>query len=94
LVKYKAGEAYTIRISFNTETRSYTMNINGKEISTQLFFMPAATLERIVFRTGPVRRFPDADTPTDQLFDVPNAGEAAPLASFMIAGLTTKNEDK
>jgi len=94
LLKYKAGEAYTIRVSFNTATRSYTMNINGKEIATQLFFAPAARLERIVFRTGPVRRYPDADSPADQTFDVPDAGESAPPASFMITGLTTKTDDK
>ncbi|HEY4147609.1 MAG TPA: six-hairpin glycosidase [Chitinophagaceae bacterium] len=94
LLKYKAGEAYAIRVSFNTGTRSYTMNINGKEINTQLFFAPADKLERIVFRTGSARHFPDADTPADQNFDLPHAGESAPAAAFMITGLTTKNEDK
>ena len=94
LLKYKAGEAYVINVSFNTDTRSYTMNINGKEISTQLFFAPAAQLERIVFRTGPVNRFPNADSPTDQSFDLPNAGESAPPAAFIITGLSTKPDEK
>ena len=30
-------------------------------------------VERIVFRTGSVRRFPNADTPTDQDYDLPGA---------------------
>lgn len=94
LLKYKAGEAYTIRVAFNTDTRSYTMNINSKDISTQLFFAPAASLERILFRTGPMRHFPNSETPADQDFDLPRAGESAPLAAFMITDLTTKNEDQ
>jgi hypothetical protein len=42
------------------------MNIDGKEISPGLFFAPVLSVKRVVFRTGGVRRFPDADTPTDQ----------------------------
>ena len=68
--------------------------VNGKDIATQLFFAPAALLERIVFRTGPVRHFPNTDTPADQTFDVPNAGEQDPPAAFMITGLTTKPAEK
>ncbi|EHQ30804.1 exo-alpha-sialidase [Mucilaginibacter paludis] len=91
LLKYKAGEEYHISISLNTNTRSYTMNINGKELSTQLFFAPLDKIERIVFRTGEVRTFPNANTPADQTFDVPNAGEADAPAAFYIKSLTTKS---
>jgi hypothetical protein len=54
-----------------------------------LFFAPVASIERIVFRTGSTRRFPDADTPTDQNFDRPNAGEKEKEAAFFIQYLKT-----
>jgi hypothetical protein len=33
-------------------------------LQTIYAFAPVTSVERIVFRTGEVRRFPDADTPT------------------------------
>jgi hypothetical protein len=38
----------------------------------------------VVFRTGEIRRYPNADTPTDQNFDVEKAGEQDPEAVFYI----------
>jgi len=49
------------------------------------------SVNRVVFRTGNIRRFPDADTPTDQDFDRPNAGEAAKQAVFYIKSFKTSN---
>jgi hypothetical protein len=49
-----------------------------------------ASFRRVVFRTGEVRRFPNADTPTDQDFDVPKAGEQAPEAIFYIKNFIVK----
>lgn len=90
LTKYNAGEQYKILIELNTDTRFYTVNINGKN-SQGLFFAPVDKVERIVFRTGDVRRFPDADTPTDPMYDsLPNAGDPIPQASFFITSLVTK----
>jgi hypothetical protein len=91
LLKYKAGVAYNIHISLNTNTRMYTMSINGKEINTQLFFAPLDKIERIVFRTGEERTFPNANTPSDQDFDVPQAGEPDTAAAFYIKSLVTKS---
>jgi hypothetical protein len=48
-----------------------------------------ATVERIVFRTGEVRRFPDADTPTDQDYDLPNADSRSKEAIYKIEYLKT-----
>jgi hypothetical protein len=70
---YKADSAYAIRITLNTFTRFYTININGKDILTSLLYAPLETVERIVFRTGETRHFPDADTPADQTYDLPKA---------------------
>jgi hypothetical protein len=65
------------------------VTVNGKTIGTRIFFAPVASIERVVFRTGEVRRFPDADTPTDQNYDVPKAGEKDQLAAFYIKSLKT-----
>ncbi|MDM8176094.1 hypothetical protein QT327_17350 [Olivibacter sp. 47] len=38
----------------------------------------------MAFRTGEVRRFPDADTPTDQDFDLKNPGDPVKEAVYYI----------
>jgi hypothetical protein len=45
-----------------------------------------------VFRTGVTRRFPDADTPTDQMYDLPKADEKDTPAQFFIKYLKTKSK--
>jgi hypothetical protein len=57
-----------------------------------LFFAPIHYVRRIVFRTGGVRRFPNADTPTDQDYDLPNAGEKTQKATYYIAYLKTTDK--
>jgi hypothetical protein len=78
-----------IRVEWNVDTRFYTISINGKNPSNNIFFAPVESIERIVFRTGGVRRFPDADTPTDQMYDLPKGGESAPQATFHIKSFVT-----
>ncbi|RZL50259.1 MAG: six-hairpin glycosidase [Pedobacter sp.] len=75
-MKYKAGETYDIKIKLDAFTRFYTITVNGKDVLTSLAFQPVAEISRIVFRTGTVRRFPDVDTPADQTYDLPKAGES------------------
>jgi len=70
---YKADSSYAIHITLNTFTRFYTININGKDILTSLLYAPLDAVERVVFRTGETRHFPDADTPADQTYDLPVA---------------------
>jgi len=89
IMKYVANQAYHITIKANTDTRFYTVNVNGKDVLTNLFFAPVLSVERVVFRTGDVRRFPTADTPTDQDYDQPNPGEPAPPAAFYIKSFKT-----
>jgi len=89
-MKYKAGENYDIKIKLNTTNRFYTITVNGKDVLTSLAFAPVANVSRIVFRTGDVRRFPDVDTPADQTYDLPNAGEIAKEASYSIKYLKTE----
>jgi hypothetical protein len=90
LGKYKAGEAIDIKIELNTATRFYTVTINGGKPSSNLCFAPVESVERIVFRTGTVRRFPDADTPTDQDYDLPNPNRKDKEAVYLIHYLKTK----
>jgi hypothetical protein len=47
------------------------------------------SVERIVFRTGTTRRFPNADTPTDQDHDLPNANAKDKKAGYLIHNLKT-----
>jgi hypothetical protein len=88
LQKFNAGETYKIKVELNTDQRFYTVDVNGKK-SSGLFFAPLETVSRIVFRTGGVRRYPNADTPTDQDFDLPNGGEQDKKAVFYITSFKT-----
>ena len=91
LMKYNAGETYDIKVELNCDTRFYTVTVNGKPLSPGLFFAPLASIDRVVFRTGHVRRFPDADTPTDQDFDLPKGGEQDKKAVYYISSFKTSN---
>jgi hypothetical protein len=93
ITTYKAGEKYEITVSLNTEARFYTVAVNGKQQGgNQIFFAPLENVQRIVFRTGGVRRFPDSDTPTDPMYDLPNAGAQAKQAVYYIKSLKTRKE--
>jgi hypothetical protein len=89
ILKYTANTPYHISIKLNTDTRFYTVNVNGKDVLTALFFAPVLNVNRVVFRTGDTRRFPDADTPTDQDYDLPKAGEPVAPAAFYIKSFKT-----
>lgn len=90
LGKYTAGETINFNIELNTATRFYTVSINGSKPNNNLCFAPVASVERIVFRTGRVRRFPNADTPTDQNYDLPGADTKDKEAVYQIHYLKTK----
>lgn len=91
LLKYETGKEYKIRVELNTDKRFYTVEVNGKR-SAGIFFAPLDKVQRIVFRTGGVRRFPDADTPTDQMYDLPNGGEKGQEAAYYIKSLITEGD--
>ncbi len=85
---YKAGQPCNITVELNTDKRFYTVAVNGKSTGA-IFFAPLASVERIVFRTGEARRFPDADTPTDQSYDLPGADAKAVKATYLLKGIKT-----
>lgn len=90
LGKYNAGEQLNFKIELNTTTRFYTVTINNGKPNLNVFFQPVESVERLSFRTGEVRRFPNADTPTDQDYDLPNANAKAKDAVYFIHSVKTK----
>ncbi|WP_245859949.1 hypothetical protein [Spirosoma aerolatum] len=89
--KYEATKQYDVRIELDRDKRMFTAFVNGQPKGTRLFFAPVASFRRVVFRTGGVRRFPDADTPTDQNYDLPKAGELEAEAVFVIKSFKTSS---
>lgn len=89
LAEYQEGQVYHFVIELNTANRFYTVSINGKNTGNNLCFAPVESVERISFRTGSIRRFPDADTPTDQSYDLPAAGSKNKEAAYIIQYLKT-----
>jgi hypothetical protein len=89
VMMYKAGEQYDFKISFDTDARFYTVNVNGKDVQRGLFFAPVDSLERIVFRTGEQRYLPNAETPSEQTFDMPDAGGQDAETVFYIKSFKT-----
>ena len=57
---------------------------------TRQFDTPVESISRIVFRTGPLFKEPNTDTPADQLFDQPRADECDSMARFALANVTTE----
>jgi len=90
LGKYNAHQMIEFKIELNTATRFYTFSINGAKPTNNICFAPVESVEKLVFRTGSTRRFPDADTPTDQDYDLPNANTIAKDAVYYIHSVKTK----
>ncbi len=61
---------------------------------TRQFDTPVESISRIVFRTGPLFREPDTNTPADQLFDQPLADSTGRVARFSLANVCSHNGDK
>ena len=91
LGKYTSQSRLDITLTCNTKTRMYTVSINGAKPTTNLFFAPVSDVERLVFRTGSTRRFPDADTPTDQAYDLQQPNLIGKKAVYLIHNVTTKS---
>lgn len=92
LIKYENGTPLNIRVDADASNRFYTVYVNGKKFAPGLSFAPIDQFERVIFRTGGVRRFPDADTPTDQDFDLPHAGSTVKESVYIITSFRTSNQ--
>jgi hypothetical protein len=89
IINYEAGKAYHIELELDCATRIYKVKINGQDKGAKVYFAPIEAFSRIMFRTGEVSKFPDAETPTDQDFDLKNAGEKGEEAIFYIHSFKT-----
>jgi hypothetical protein len=89
VMQYEAGKKYLVKVTLNTGTRMYTVNVNGQDMMTQLFFAPVESFGHIVFRTGEARHFPTAETAPEAVEDLPHAGDKVPEAWWVIDHLKT-----
>ena len=87
--KYDAGTVYHIEAVLSVSKRMIEVYINGKKAGQRMFFAPVESIERIMFRTGAERRFPDIDTPADWDGILENAGERDSEVTFAIANVAT-----
>ncbi len=94
MLTYEPGKVYEIKAILSVEDRNIQVFVNGERKTTRMFYAPVSSVERIVFRTGAPRTFPTVDTPADQTYDLPNAGEQEKqTAIFRIADLKTGSAD-
>lgn len=89
IMNYEAGKTYQIALELDCSTRIYKIKVNGIDKGAKVYFAPIDAFTRVMFRTGVVRKFPDAETPTDQDFDLKNAGDKDEEAIFYIHSLKT-----
>jgi len=92
LGKYEANTTYHFEVTLSVSRRVAEVYINGKKAGQRMFFAPVESIERVMFRTGTERRFPDVDTPADWDGTLDNAGEREPEVTFAIANVVTKPE--
>lgn len=89
VTNYVPGETYHVRMELSADDRTSTTYINGKKCASRMFFAPVKSIERIMFRTGTMRTYPNVDTPADWDGILPMAGEEDPLAEYFIANVRT-----
>ena len=89
LGKYEPGKVYHIEATLSVSRRLIEVYIDGKKAGQRMFFAPVESIERIMFRTGARRTFPDIDTEADWYGTLEHAGEDAPPAVYAIANVQT-----
>ena len=94
LGKYEPNTTYHIEAILSVSRRLAEVYINGQKAGQRMFFAPVESIERIMFRTGSERRFPDVDTPADWDGMLENAGGREAEATFAIANVVTRPEGK
>jgi hypothetical protein len=92
-MKYEPNKIYKVESLLSVDNRNIKIFVDGKLAGTRMFYAPVAAIERISFTTGEPRTFPTPDTPADQEYDLPIAGEQAPLNVYRIADFKTESLD-
>jgi len=95
IVEFEANKEYEIKVDIDVTTRFYTVFVNGEKKITRLVYRPVSSINKIVFRTGSENKFPNADTPTDQDYDLLEPNPDVPLKEsiFYIKSFKTKKEE-
>ena len=86
IYEYAAGEELHISIDIDCRAQQFHVIVNSTADKPRPFMCPATSVERLTFRTGPVRTGP---TPEDELKnvcppDLPYPGEACPESFYRI----------
>jgi hypothetical protein len=98
VIRYEPDQWYDIGLRVDVPWHCFEVTINGKdtgssqnyqgersEIGSWYFLNSVHSVNRLVFRTGPVRRLPDTDVGIeDQAADLPGAGSPLPEAVYYI----------
>ena len=99
VIPYKTRKWYDVKIKLDTRAHQFQVSLNGEltgknrsyqGVSSQAagwyFMAPVAAVERLVLRTGAVRRHPNVDTGVDdQEGDLPDAGNPDEPAVYFSA---------
>lgn len=93
LMKYSPNKIYHVEAQLSVENRSIRVSVDGKQVGVRMFYAPVHAIERIAFSTDETNEFPTPETPADQDYDLPNAGDQEQEAIFYIAGLKTVSND-
>jgi len=94
LGKYEANKTYHIEAVLSVSRRLIEVFVDGKKAGQRMFFAPVEAIERVMFRTGARRTFPDIDTEADWYGTLDNAGEDAPLAVYAVGNVVTASNDR
>jgi hypothetical protein len=83
--RYGPNAWLQIELAINAADGTYDLSLDGKSVVRGAAFAePAASVERLSFRTGPFRTEPTRQTDRYAGGDVPNPDEPAPLATFFL----------
>ncbi len=93
LGKYEKDKVYHLDIQLSTSRRMAEVYIDGKKAGQRMLYAPVKAIERVMFRTGSRRTFPDVDTPADWYGTLENAGASDVPAFFSIAHFKTQSMD-
>lgn len=102
---YEAGRWYDVKIVADTKNHMFNVELDGKSLGSNqiyqgqstgmngwFFEAPVKTLDRIVFRTGPVRRELDLDYLWTDDCDLQHAGEKTDAFKYYIKSLDTASK--
>jgi hypothetical protein len=88
---YRPNAWHRLEIVVDATSGKYDLTLDGHSVVRQAGFAePAATLERIEFRTGSYRNQPTRDLDRAAGEDLPNAGDPVPAAVFYLDDVTIR----